>query len=125
TTAPTRPATSQLAFHFIEPGHLDRLEDLLVGPGGIVDEAVELGHPLVQVGEADVQHVLVGMLLDQREGDVLRIGPAQRLGDGHQASFCDCFSASALWRSSGCSSNHALRLSGVISTTTSSSATRA
>src|SRR5713226_8339871 len=69
-----------VSFFFVEPGHLDGLEDLLVALVGVALEARQLADPLVQIGEAHAQGIDIRESLVQRDGDVLHILPAQLLG---------------------------------------------
>lgn len=62
---------------FLVPGHLDVLEDLLVGGVGLVREAFEFEDHLVELREAEAQRVLVGELVDQGPGDLLVVFPGQ------------------------------------------------
>src|SRR5205814_2571473 len=78
SSASSTPPTVSLPF--VEPGHLDRLQDLLVRLVGIVGEARQLPHPLVQIGEADGERIRVRELLVQRDADLLDVVPGQLLG---------------------------------------------
>src|SRR5688572_17124675 len=64
----------------IEPRHLDRLEDLLVGRLGVVGEARQLRDVAMQVGEAHRERIDLPELLAQRDADVLRISPLHHSG---------------------------------------------
>src|SRR5262249_9015203 len=61
----------------IEPRHLDFFQGGFVGGLGVVGEAVELGDPAVQVGEADGQRVDVGKLFAERDPEVLGVLPRE------------------------------------------------
>src|SRR5918996_1328544 len=74
-----RPNWGVRLITFLDPGGLDGLQDLLVRPVGIVLEIGQLQHPAVQVGEAQVDVVNIGMALLELDRDVLDIGPAQLL----------------------------------------------
>ena len=41
-------------------------------------EAVELGDPLVEVGEAHLERILLGKLVVERHGDIFRLVPGER-----------------------------------------------
>ena len=60
---------------FLDPGHLDRLEDLLAAVLRIVVEAGQRHHPLHEVGEAHGLRIGVRARLGERDGDLARIGP--------------------------------------------------
>src|SRR5260221_12983284 len=60
----------------VEPGHLDGLENLLVRLCWIVVEPRQGLDPLPQIGEAQIHHVGVGVLLLELGGDIVDIGPA-------------------------------------------------
>jgi hypothetical protein len=55
---------------FVYPGHLDGFEDLFVGAFGVVVEAGQRADPFVQIGEAQVDVVGLGMRLLELDGDV-------------------------------------------------------
>src|SRR5262249_28928023 len=74
----------QALISFVDPGGLDGFEDLLVGTARIVLEIGQFQHPAVQVGEAKIDVVGLGMALFQLNRDVLDVGPAQFAG--HLAS---------------------------------------
>ena len=57
------------------PGHLNGLEPRLVGFGGVVGKAFQLGDVTAQVGEAHRQRVEAGKLLLQLNADFLGVGP--------------------------------------------------
>src|SRR5258706_1672864 len=59
----------------VEPRHLNRLEFGFVRLLGIVAELVEFRDPFVQVGEANVGWVLIGVLLAERERDIFEVTP--------------------------------------------------
>src|SRR5260370_36290800 len=61
------------------PGHLDGFELAFVRLGRIVAEIVELGDPLVQVGEAHLERILLGKLVIESHGDVFRLVPGDSL----------------------------------------------
>src|SRR6185436_8545352 len=60
---------------FLDPRHLDRLEDLLSRALRIVVEAVQRHHLVAQLDEVDALRIDLGMLLGQRDRDVLRVDP--------------------------------------------------
>src|SRR5204863_6211621 len=64
----------------LEPRHLDRLQELLVGGLRVVGEAWELRHPPVEVCETDGQRVQIRMVLVERDGDILRVAPRDHFG---------------------------------------------
>src|SRR5438128_2266637 len=68
---------------FFDPGGLDGFQDLFVGTARIVAEVRQLQDPAMQVGEAQIDIVGVGMALLQLDGDVLDVGPAQLAGHGN------------------------------------------
>lgn len=59
------------------PGHLDVLENLLVGSLGLVAEFGQLADHLVQFREAQLQGVLIRKCIHQSPGDVFGISPRQ------------------------------------------------
>ena len=59
-----------VVFPLLVPGHLDGFELAFVRFGRIVAEAVELGDPLEQVGEAHLERILLGELVVEGQGDV-------------------------------------------------------
>ena len=59
----------------LDPGHLDRLEDLFAAAARVVRESGQRLDPRVQVGEAHLEGIDVRMRLGERDGDVARVGP--------------------------------------------------
>src|SRR5579885_1939908 len=64
----------------VEPGGLNRLEDLLVGLVRVVGEARQLLNPFPQIGKPQVDHVGVRMRLGELDRDLAHIGPFQGHG---------------------------------------------
>src|SRR5690242_21231581 len=62
-------------FRLFNPGELDRFENLLAAALGVVGEAGQREHPMVEVGEADLLGIDVRVRFDEGDGDVLSIGP--------------------------------------------------
>src|SRR5512133_628463 len=60
----------------VEPGHLDRLEDLLVRSLRIVDEPRQLAAPAVQVRAPDGERIDVRVPVRERDRDLPDVGPA-------------------------------------------------
>ena len=50
---------------FLEPGHLDRFEDLFVGMFRVIIEIFQLANPGMQVGKADILRVHVTVFFFQ------------------------------------------------------------
>src|SRR5688572_17975696 len=63
------------SFSFLDPGHLDGLENLLPAALRVVAEFRQRQHPLVEIDEVHRFGVLVRMLLGQGDRNFLRIGP--------------------------------------------------
>ena len=59
----------------VDPGHLDRFEDLLAGMTGVIVEIREFQHPVVEVGEADRARIDFGVGFGEFDGDIERIRP--------------------------------------------------
>src|SRR5437762_10956245 len=64
----------------VQPRHLDRLEDLLVGALGVVLEPRQVEHPAMEIGEADRQRVERRVVLAERDRDVLGVPPPDHFG---------------------------------------------
>jgi hypothetical protein len=59
---------------------LDGFEGAFGGGGGVVGEVVEADDPLAEVGEADLEGILVGELGEEGEGDVFGVFSGWRAG---------------------------------------------
>src|SRR5882757_6161911 len=70
----------------VDPGHLDRFQDLLARTLRVVVEAGKFADPAVQVRKADGLRIDVGKSLGQVLGDLARIGPIHRDGPRISAS---------------------------------------
>ena len=68
--------TSRLGCQIKITPELDGLEDLLVRLGRIVGKARQGLHPLPQIGEAQIDHIRLGVSLFELGRDVVDIGPA-------------------------------------------------
>src|SRR5688572_5305851 len=67
------------SFSFVDPRHLDGLEDLFAAAPGVVVEARKGEHPVVEIGEANALRVDARMRFQQCYGDVLGVGPLHAL----------------------------------------------
>src|SRR5690242_10999310 len=59
------------------PGHLDGLEFFLVGVLGIVAEALERRHPLMEIGEANGERIGIRILVGESDGNIFCRRPGQ------------------------------------------------
>src|SRR5207253_8591472 len=75
---PRRPRSSVPVL--VQPGHLDRLEDLLVGSLGVIGEARKLDHPAIEIREPDRQRIEIRMALVEGDRDVLVVPPGDHFG---------------------------------------------
>ena len=62
-------------FHLIDPGHLDRFQNLFAAVLRVVVETVKGEHPVAEIGEAHQLRIGVGMRIAQRNRDLARVGP--------------------------------------------------
>src|SRR5207253_5137068 len=76
--SPRSPPSSVVVL--VQPGHLDRLEDLLVGSLGVVGEARKLDHPAMEIGEPNRQRIEIRMALVEGDRDVLVVAPGDHFG---------------------------------------------
>src|SRR5207244_161295 len=72
----TRTGTSPIPV-LVEPGHLDRFQDLFIRPLRVVTEGGELGDVAMQVREPHRERIHIREFLAQRDSDVLGVPPAQ------------------------------------------------
>lgn len=66
---------------FLVPGHLDVLEDLLVGGVGGITELLQFEDHPVEFGKAEPQGILIWKLVHQSPGDLLVILPGEFHGE--------------------------------------------
>jgi hypothetical protein len=59
----------------VEPSHLDGFQNLFIRTFGVIIEPWQFTDPFVQVGEAQIDGVHVGVGFFQDNGDVENIGP--------------------------------------------------
>src|SRR5216117_1905611 len=69
----------QRLLHFVDPRHLDRLEDFFAAALRVVVELVERLHPLEEVCETYSQRIHLGIFCRQGDGDFKRVGPFHHL----------------------------------------------
>src|SRR5262245_33148871 len=72
-----RPGFGSAIAALLKPLHLDRFENLFLGAGAVAGGALELGYPAEEVGEADLEGVLVRELFEQPDGDFFGVGPSE------------------------------------------------
>lgn len=59
---------------------MDRFELAFVGAGGIACEAIELGDPAMEIGEADAERIRVGIFIGERDGNIFGVVPIEFSG---------------------------------------------
>src|SRR5882672_757086 len=74
-TTAKRTCGNRRLVDLVDPGHLDRLQDLLPAALRIVVEIVQLLHPLKEIGKAHRQRIDAGMRFGERDRDVQGVGP--------------------------------------------------